>query len=90
MIQWVSFKDELSKHSGVNLHVLVGLSEETLPHADSPYAKFNDAGSDFSKLENFLIRYAAVYVRVCKWGLSSISDFHHVRFANHCNTKELT
>ena len=90
MVKWVGFKNELSEHSGVNLHMLVGLSEETLPHADSPYAKFNDAGSDFPKLENFLIRHAAVYVRVRKWGLNSVSDFHCVRFANHCNTKELT
>ena len=90
MVQWVSFKDELSKHSGVNLHMLVGLSEETLPHADSSYAKFNEAGSNFPELENFLVGHAAVYVRVREWGLISISDFHSVRFAHHCNTKELT
>ena len=90
MVKWVSFKNELSKHSGVNLHMLMGLSKETLPHSDSSYAKFNDAGSNFPKLENFLVSHAVVYVRVRLWGLGSICDFHSVRFAHHCNTKELT
>ena len=90
LVKWVGFKNELSKHSGVNLHMLVGLSKETLPHSDSSYAKFNDAGSNFPKLENFLVSHAVVYVRVRLWGLRSICDFNSVRFAHHCDTKELT
>ena len=86
----VSLENELSKHSGVNLHMLVGLSKETLPHSDSSDAKFNDARSNFPKLENLLVSHAVVYVRVRLWGLGSICDFHSVRFAHHCNTKELT
>ena len=70
--------------------MLVGLPEETLPHADSPYAKFNAARGDFPKLEDFLVGYASVYVSVRKWGVRGKSGFHRVCFANHCNTKVLT
>ena len=68
MVKRVGFKDELSKHCCIYLHVLVGLPEETLPHADSSYAKFNAARGDFPKLEDFLVGHASVYVGVRQWG----------------------
>ena len=90
MVKRVGFQNELSKHCCIYLHVLVGLPEETLPHADSSYAKFNATRGDFPKLEDFLIAHASVYVLMRQKGVCSKSGFHRVCFANHCNAKVFT
>jgi hypothetical protein len=90
VIKGFILKNELPKHCSIDLYMLVGLSQETLPHANSPNAKFNAAGGYFPELEDFFIAHATVDIFVLQGRMLSKSNFHRVCLANHCNTKVFT